>query len=393
MRSFLIILTILILLFLSYAGYLYYINTSQGTSQNSIDNENPQEKSEEVTVGWIGPLTGPANAFGIDSLDAVKLALAEYLKNKHPEDPVINLISRDDQYNADLSVKEYNELVNKHKAKAIIINTYSGLKAIAPKALEDSVILIDAIDNDQKLSVINHNIFLIAKETEVLAATISNEIIDKGKKNVTVMYYEDDDFMPTLADTTREILLTNNISIHLYSYKKNTTDFNLFLEKAKANKSDAYVFYGYKEIEQAVQQAKKLDIKAPFYFVNVLIDPALYNNPEGSYLANFTVIDGNKVNAREFLKNFKLKFHKEPLLAWTAMQGYDAATILFSAIRAAAAKKTNFADNLRNELLSVTNFDGVSGNISILPNGASRGIYPSLYIFQDGKFVSVAEKQ
>ena len=39
-------------------------------------------KKETVTIGWLGPLTGPASLLGMDNLKAVQMALKEYEDTK-----------------------------------------------------------------------------------------------------------------------------------------------------------------------------------------------------------------------------------------------------------------------------------------------------------------------
>ena len=157
--------------------------------------------------------------------------------------------------------------------------------------------------------------------------------------------------------------------------------------------ADAYLFLGYQEMGFAMKQARDLGIKAPFFSVNLLSDPILQKNSEGAvngtYLAHFTALDGNRVKTDEFLNTYFKMFFRKPYLEWSAMQGYDAATILLDAIQSAAQMKGDFIENLRHELFATSNYEGVSGNITILPSGASRGIYPRLYIFQDGKATPV----
>lgn len=346
-----------------------------------------------IFVGWIGPLTGTANVLGVDNLNAIKLALSEYQLHKSKNDPDIKLIISDDQYKYSNTEIEYSKMMqSKNKPSAIFISTYSGLKVIANRAVEDSVLLIDPIDNDQTLSAFNHNIFLIAKETEGLAGIIANALLDKGKKNIAIIYYGSDEFMPTLAKMVRDII-KNQIKVSLFAYNQGITDFQSILNLTIANKIDAYVFFGYQEVILAMKQARDMGITAPFFLVNILtkliFQKRFQGIYDGTYIAHYTKLNGNRVEADEFLSSYFEKFKTKPQLEWTAMQAYDAATILFQAIHTISHKKGAFIDNLREELLSTSNFDGVSGNITILPSGASRGIYPSLYIIKDSKPVPV----
>lgn len=147
------------------------------------EHEEKKVVHEVISVGWIGPLSGATTALGIDSLNATKLALQEYQKNKTSKDPEILLLSEDDAYDNKIALQKYRQMIESNeKPAAIIVDNYSALLRMAPLALRDDVIIIDPIDNDQKIASLNRNIFLIAKETEALAGLIVNAIIDQGKK-------------------------------------------------------------------------------------------------------------------------------------------------------------------------------------------------------------------
>lgn len=370
-------------------------------SYRSAEHPLTTAKPLTTTIGWIGPLSGPVSVLGVDNLNAVKLAFDEYEKHKGKNDPDIKLSVIDDKYVPghlvpETTIEAYKKMVAADHPKAIFLTMYSGLVAVAPNALKDEVVLIDPIDNDQYLSTLNHNIFLIAKETEGLAGIDAEAIIDQGKTNTLVIYYVGDNFMPTLAKTVEENLKSNGNKVTLIGYKDGTTDFRPFLEKGKADGVDSYVLFGYQEIGFVMKQAREMGISAPFYAVNVITDPKLQENSGGTfnntYFSHFTSLDGNRVLADEFLNKYVEHYNKKPILEWTAMQGYDAANILINAIKNASHQEGNFTDNLRAALLHTNNFEGVTGNISISPSGASRGIYPSLYIMKEGKPVPTSDK-
>lgn len=349
--------------------------------------------SKTATVGWIGSLSGSTSALGIDTLNAIKLALKEYQANKNANDPDIQLISEDDNYNVDTAQMKYRNILSQSPI-AIFIESYSSLKKIAPFAIEDDVLIINSIDNDKNIASINPYVFLIAKETEALAGIIANAIIDQGKKNIAVIYYgTEQDFLLNLAKIIKRILFINNIKTTMFDYKKGMVDFRDILKSINLNEIDGYVFLGYQEIGFAMKQAREMGITAPFYSVNLITDPILQKNAEGAvngtYFAHFTSLDGNRVETDEFLNRYYEEYHKKPFLEWTAMQGYDAANILFSAIKRAFYEKGSLIENVRQQLLETSNYEGVSGNITILPSGASRGIYPRLYVLQKGEAVPV----
>lgn len=342
-----------------------------------------------IYIGWIGPLTGAAHIIAGDNLNSVKLALSEYEATRAPNNPHIKLIVADDINDTKQSIEDYKKIVHSVKPIAIFLSAYSSVKALAKSAEKDSIILIDPIDNDATLSSLNRNVFLIAKETEQLAGIDAEAIISNGKTNTLIMYDSDDNFMTTLAKTMQEILSsTGRNSSHLKSYHSGTTDFRPFLTWAKENGIDSYVFLGYQEIGFGMKQAREMGIKDPFYSVNVITDSLLQKNSEGAingtYFSHFTRLDGHTVKADEFINKYSARYGYKPQSEWVAMQAYDAANILISSIKQLGKDNPDIVDALRDNLLEVNEYEGVSGNITIGPNGASKGIYPSLYQIKNG---------
>ncbi len=349
------------------------------------------ERVKEVTIGWIGPLTGPLRFLGSDNLKAVKLALLQYGLSKEKNDPEIKFVIADDRYNPLRTEAEYRKMMDTYHPVLIFVTGYTGMKTVAQYAIADSVLIVNPIDNDANLANLNQNIFLIGKETETLAVIDADSIISQGRQHPALIYKSDDEFMRILADTFINILKYSGKEVLVYPYQDGRTDFQDFFKEAESKEADAYVFFGYEEVGFAMKQAREMGIKDPFYSVNLIPDPAFQENSKGAvngtFFAFFTPINGNKAQAEEFFRQFKQRFRERPSIEWTAMQSYDAINIVIDAIKISAGKKGNFINHLRSELLNISDYSGVSGDITIRPNGSSEGIYPSLYILDNGKAI------
>src|SRR3989338_2238335 len=90
----------LIIVLISAVGYL-------------ISNQTKNSFPETITIGWIGPLSGNVKFLGIDNLNAVKMAVEEYNINKNSNEPRVELIFEDDQYDENKSLQAYQTLVTK----------------------------------------------------------------------------------------------------------------------------------------------------------------------------------------------------------------------------------------------------------------------------------------
>lgn len=343
-----------------------------------------------VTIGWVGPLTGPAALLGVDNLKAVQMALKEYEDTKGRGKPEIKLVVDDDQYIAKNSLESYRKLVSKEKIDILILSTYSGMFLVADRTLEDDVIVVNPIDNDAKLARLNRNVFLIAKQTKDLANVDAQAMINEGRKKAFILYFNGDEFIPTLASIVKDTFEAAGREVVSQEYPAGTTDFRAWLSDAKEKNADAYVFFGYVEIGFAMKQARDLGITTPFYSINTIVNLELQANSEGTIegtkFGYFTHLDGNVKEAKAFLQRYEEKYDTSPDVEWTALQAYDTANIIIKALRE-AVKEDDFVEGMRTQILQTDNFKGVSGDLSIRADGTSRGIYPSLYTLKGGRGV------
>jgi branched-chain amino acid transport system substrate-binding protein len=352
-------------------------------------NMNLNAKPEVVKIAWIGPLTGPSSAFGIDSLKAAELAIIEYQLTKGKHDPEIHLVVGDDSYDPEKTKHEYEKIIKFDHPQALLMLTYSGVPKIAKNALEDSIIVMDTLDNDLNLAGLNSNIFLIAKETEEVAGIYAEKIIENNHGNVFILFNRKDGFMNWLGNTLAQILRTSGIKNTLVGYDPAEPNFNDLLQKAKTDNADGYVFFGHNEIAPAIKIAREMGITAQFYASSIVPDPDFQEISKGAsdsiYIVYFGPLEGNRLKADQFLRSFKQRNRRTPSIEWPAMQSYDATNILIAAIKQAYSQNGNFTDNMRNALLQVSNYPGSSGNITIQQNGAARGIHPALYMYKNSK--------
>jgi len=86
---------------------------------------------------------------------------------------------------------------------------------------------------------------------------------------------------------------------------------------------------------------------------------------EGAVFVDGFFIDSPLFYVKEFVKNYRETFGEDPDIL--AAQAYDATEIILKALNQAGNR-----EELRESLLRVRNFPGVSGTTSITPSGDSE---------------------
>lgn len=344
---------------------------------------------ETIRIGYIGPLSKRAIDMGIPQSRAYQLAVDEYNSNRQDNEPQVELFIEDDQWEKDQALPLYEKLRKEHQIDVLFMSNTDGVLELQDKIMEDHVILIQGLNSDDLLSSLNRNTFKIAKRTEEANGIIGRRIVELGLKKILILYFPND-FMTRGTKAIQSVLDENQVETTSIEVTKGDTNFIDILQKAKDYGYDGYVFMGYREFGYAMKQARALGIEAPYFASTTLMDPEYFNNSNGKIIGTeftfFTELDGNYVLAHEFLESFKNKYDSPPKSIWTAMQAYDAMNILLSGIKTINSKKAEEEEMdayLRKSLHGVTYHQGVCGNLSIGPDGASKGIYFSVYQYSE----------
>ena len=316
--------------------------------------------SDTIKIGWIGPQTGQSAVLGMDSFVAAQIAIDEI----NSEGGKIELIIEDDQYNTEKTITAYNKLVNVDGVKFILINTYGGVFALAERAKNDGVVLMDPLDCNGELAGLNKNVFCLATDSESLAEVLAEE----AKGDVGILYFNSDLFMPLIEKVFKEEY--NGEIILSEAYVGGTKDFKTQLMKMKD--ADSLLLLGYDETGIAMKQARELGFEGQFYTTGTVTSPSLQKIAGGH--AEGTIFPYWEVKENDFTDKFVSLKGREPILDLATYPTYDAVKVLGKIIDG-----KNIFD---------INFEGVTGEIKFASDGSMR-IKESAYVLVDGKPVKI----
>ena len=347
-----------------------------------------EKQTEEINIGYIGPLTARATDLGIAPSKAMQLAVKEYNETKSENEPKVNLFIADDKWEKNNALPAYKKLKKDHNISIVFISNSDGTKALENSITEDNTIVINPLNNGHFFSELHPNIFNIAKSTEEANEVIAVRLIELSNKKVFIMHFPNE-FMTRAANSVKRMLDESLIESEIHTAIKGDTNFTEILLKAKNEGYDAYCFFGYKEFGYAMKQGRKIGIESPYYGSTTLLDPEFFDNSEGAIVGTectfFTAADGNYSLAHEFLNKYESEYNETPFSVWPPMQAYDAMNLVLNEVRTINETKIddeNFGDWLRKRMYRVRYFQGICGNISIQEDGASRGIYFSVYKYE-----------
>ncbi len=351
------------------------------------------QNQKTIKIGYIGPLTGNAAIVGIDAAKAIEIAVNDANERGGINGRQIELFIEDDQYETSKTLTAYNKLVQANKVDILIISTYGGLFAVAEQARQDNVLLLDPLDCDDDIAALPDNVFCIAKNTQDLGYIIADYAAEKGYTKAGVLHATIDKFMPSVNDFFKERFEQRGGNVQVESYIGGTQDFRTSLLKMKD--SEVLVVLGYDEIGIAMKQARELDINAPFLTV-----PSVANSPgvqasakgaaEGTLFAFYSPSPSNE-KAMKFQEEFQNAAGRKPNFPIGSDQAYDSMQILVEKVlpKATATNSAERVKQMESAMLSVKDFPGVTGVLTMRPNGKISGIELSMFKLADGKPVKL----
>lgn len=341
------------------------------------------QSSETYKIGYIGPLTGNSAVLGTDALDAIEVAVDKANAAGGINGKKVEVISEDDQYDTAKSVSAYEKLVHTDGVDTIIMSTYGGVMAVAEKAKEDNVLIVDSLDCDTDIANLNDNVFCVAKETADLADVIADYATSKGYKNIGILHSNVDNFMQTVSDDF-VARVGSKADVQVESYMPQTTDFKTSLLKLKGK--DAIVFLGYDEVGMAIKQAKDLGMNQPYLTIPTVattpsVQAASQGAIDGIYFSFYAPLETNPV-ATTFDQAFKAKFGHTPYVFVASDQAYDAASILIDNVLPGVDTSASGSKQIAQKISlmqAVKNYPGVTGTLSMKEDGRISGILIRLF--------------
>ena len=331
----------------------------------------PGIDTDEIRIGIIAPITGPAAVFGIASSQGTRLAFNEINAAGGILGVPIRYILYDDMHSPVDSIQAFNRHVHDDNVVAIVGPVTSGPATAVAQANEDSRIPI-VTPTATAYVVTTHGdfifraCFLDAQQAIAMANFAMNSL---GAQTAAVLYDVAMDYSTGLAENFRSHFEAIGGTIVAWeSYTGGDVDFRPQLTSIRDADPDVLFFPDYFSVVALMAaQVSELGLNATLLggdgwegVFTVLDDPNLLNG--SFYSAHFSADDPSTI-VQDFIRNFTEQFG-EPPNSFAAL-GYDAGRIIAQAIKEAGS--TDNEAIIR--ALANLNFSGVTGDISFDAGG------------------------
>jgi len=362
-------------------------------------------------IGCLLPLSGSHAAYGQRALRGIKLALNTYHSlNKETH---LNLIVQDSQSDEQIAVKGVQSL-NKKNVSAII-GPMSACE-LAVKEAQTQKVPIIVLSQKDGIPDLGDYVFRNFLTPQMQIDTIVPYAIEKlGARRFVILYPEDtygETFMTLFQD---KVSAYGEQVVGAEVYEPGQTDFGEAI-KELINHSIPDEYYNWADKKGVLPQQDEIivdidvvfipdtfttvELIAPqllFYDIKdvLLLGTNLWHSErliemarkyvQGALVPDAFYSESNKKQVVDFIGRYENSFQETP--NFIEAVAYDTAMMLFQTISQPEIKSRS---ELRDHLLSIRNYDGVTGLTSFKDNGE---VDKKLYLFRivKDKFVEVDE--
>ncbi|HEX5887347.1 MAG TPA: ABC transporter substrate-binding protein [Pyrinomonadaceae bacterium] len=349
-----------------------------------------QPDRSTIKIGYFGDLTGPTYNFGQSAMNGVLMAALQINEYGGINNRKIDVVIHDDRGSAEEAARLTGKLIDQDKVVAVIAGGVSGnSRAAAPKAQSSHIPLISPSSTDPAVTQTGDYIFracfVDSFQGEVMASFAAEKL--KAKK-AAILFDINSSYGRGLTEFFEASFrkLGGEI-VNKQSYTQGDSDFKGQLSSIKAAEPDVIYIPGYYlEVALIAKQARALGLEQPLLGGDGWDAPELWqlggaalNN---SYISTHYSPDDPSPKIQQFVREYKQRYQNLVPDAHAAL-AYDAGLLLFDAIKRAG---TTDGPQLRHALANTTNFDGVTGLISMDEN--RNAVKPAVVLkLQDASFI------
>ncbi len=348
--------------------FLARVVAAQGTQPGVLGTGDPNRNPPpNIKIGIMTSLTGGNASFGKSMTEGIEIAIEQ--QNKRPLlGGKIEFVIADNESQTNKVRVAVLKLIEQDQVCAILGDVASGrTAAAAPDAMKNKIPLLTPSATRPDLTEMGNYVFRACVPDNIQALWMVELAGDKLKaKKAAILTDSQNPYSLLLTQSLREELKKKEITLVAEAtYTASDRNFEKPLTTIRDAQPDIILLPGYySEVVTMVPQARKLKIQVPFIGSDawdaeetLAIGKDAMN---GCYFVTHAYFNDPNPGVQEFIKAYKARFNGQTPDA-TAMCGYDAANLLFDAIRRAGSTD---GSKIREALATTNNFPALYGPIS-----------------------------
>lgn len=325
-----------------------------------------------IKIGFVGPLTGDAAAYGADTVEAARLALNEINSAGGIKGRQIQLIVEDGKCNPKDGLSAAQKLINLDKVKVIISSSCSGeLLGFTGLAEQSKVLVLASLASNPKITDAGDYIFRNDPSDTDGGKQLAQLVVKLYKK--TAIITENTEYAQGIASVFKNVYKDLGGTIVVDEvFSPDTKDFRSVLLKLKNSGVEAIFLNPQTPANGArlAKQARELGLKQQFYLA-YMSGPefvASGSASEGAHIIDVPGLFADK--GAELLKKFSDAYKREPGYPYFVGATYDAVYIIADGLK----KNGDDSTKLKEHLYTLPEYDGTVGKYKFDKNGDLEGI-------------------
>lgn len=322
-------------------------------------------------VAVLYPLTGPGAGIGESNRNGVALAIETINNAGGVNGRQLTPIFLDSKNDPKVAISEFNRVLSAEKPPIILSAISSVCMAVAPLAEEQRVTLFCDASHPQITSNKSY-VFRNFPTADVEIAPIASLITQKLKPKTIGILTANDDYGLALGQSLKNAISSSGVAVRFdETFDRAGLDFGNQVDKVVGANPDAVYVGGFGKplgviIKQLRERGYKGQILGAFGLLVADARTAAGEAANGVYVAvpKFDLTEDAKV--ADFKRRYKEKFGSEP--PFNAALTYDSTFLVADAIRRGGSEQIS-SEAIKNSLRGVQNFQGVTGALTIQPNG------------------------
>ena len=341
----------------------------------------------EIKIGVIMPMTGAIAHIGDACVQGIQIAVDEVNAQGGIKGEKVTFKLEDSKSDPKEAVTAVSKLIEVDKIKILYgPDRSSGALACKPIIAAANAVTILPVSTHPDIPGASQGVFRTCPGDEI-AGVVAARLAKELNLRKTATLYENTDYGKGLSDSFVNKAKTLGISVPITEkFTPQDQEFRTQLTKIKATKVDGLWMVATSEVPNIANQANLLKLNAKILANESAFDPKFLErggkDMEGMYFVSPAFYEESPDPAtQKFIKAFKAKFPNQPVRMYAA-EGYEAMAALLEAIK----RKGTDPMEIRKGILSLKNFPGPLGPITILPNGDVEKPF-GIFQVENSKFV------
>lgn len=342
---------------------------------------------EPIKIGFIGPLTGDAAAYGEPVKNAVQLAVNEINSTGGIHGRSIKVMYEDGKCSGEGAASAAQKLVNIDKVKYIIGGICSGESLTAAPIIDEAqVVMLSPVSSAVKLSGVSPYFFR-NNPNDNAPATALADYLAKSYKNIAIISEQTDYSEGVKTVFIAEAEKNGAHIVTTEEYPSGATDFRSLLSKVKASNPDV-IFANPQScanLLRIAKQARELGITTQLAS-EMCNDPATVEADVADGII-LSVTPGLSTEGKgpAFLANYTTTYGAPPPYPFYAGAGYDDVYLFAEAIGA----RGDSSAKVRSYFRTLPSFTGAIGTYHFDQSGDFVGPSSTLQQIKNGKLINL----